>query len=192
MSVESSRTFERRRCRGEVMVYDMSGGQRFKAAIEDLGSGGARLIVDRPMAPGHVVRLMFPRKRDGQHRAGQMIVGHVVHSRNEAGRSVVGVAFGWDADFKANPQPRSAKKAIRSWLGILSRTAHRMRLALARGYRVLVNQGPALRAPLPAALPPTTTEGGERFRRLRRPGSSRIVRASRPELSDRGTRSGEA
>jgi PilZ domain len=188
MNVESARTFERRRCRGEVMLYDMSGGQRFKAAIEELGSGGARLIVDRPIAPGHIVRLMFPRKREGQHRTGRMIVGHVVHSRNEAGRSVVGVAFGWDADFKSNPQPRSAKKAIRSWLGILSGTAHCMRHALARGYRVLVNQGPAL----PAALPPTTTEGGGRSRRPRIPGSSRIVRASRPELSDRGTRTGEA
>jgi PilZ domain len=188
MSVESARASKRRQCRGEVTVYDLGGGERFKAAIEDLGSGGAKLIVDRPMAPGQFVRLMFPRKTESQHRTGRIIVGQVVHSRNEAGKSVVGVAFGWDAGFDENSRPSSTKKAFSSWLGIFSGAARRMRLALARGGRVLLNRG----TPLPAALLPSTTAGGGRSRRLQRPGASHIARAPRREFSDRGTRSGEA
>jgi hypothetical protein len=47
----------------------------------------------------------------------------VVHSRSDAGRSVVGVAFGWDAgvgEGSATPTPKSTP---RSWLGFFSRKA---------------------------------------------------------------------
>ena len=133
MSVESARSLKRLRCPREVTVNDLSGGESFTAEIAHLGSGGARLIVDRPMAPGHVVRLIFPREKHSNAQTGPMILGQVVRSRHEAGKSLVRVAFGWDADFKDKRQHNRAKNPIRSWLRSLSAAADRIHRAVSRG-----------------------------------------------------------
>jgi hypothetical protein len=124
MVVESTRTFNRRQCRGEVLVYDLGGGETLKGELTDLGTGGARLILDRPLAAGRVVRLVFPRSKHSASRTGKMIVGQVVHSRSEAGQSVVGVAFGWDAAVKESPRLAGPKKISRWWSGLFSRNTN--------------------------------------------------------------------
>jgi hypothetical protein len=123
MDVESARTFNRRRCRGQILVYDLSGGETLKAELTDLGKGGARLLLDRPLNEGHVVRLVFPRRSEPGHRQGRTIVGQVVHSRSEAGKSIVGIAFGWDAAVQERSRPAAHQKPRRSWLGLVSRKA---------------------------------------------------------------------
>ena len=125
------------------------------------------------MAAGQFVRLMLPRKRQGDHRTDTIIVGQVVHSHTEAGRSVIGVAFGWDADFTGNSQASGARNSNGLWFQILSGTAKRLRLVIARGWRAILNQETAL----PVVLPPRATAGGGRSRCPQKPTSSRIVRA---------------
>jgi hypothetical protein len=123
MDVESTRNGDRRPCRGEVMVHDLSGGEMLRAELADVAKGGARLVLDRPLAQGKMVRLVFPGKNHVGQRSGRMIVGHVVHSRSESGRSVVGVAFGWDAAVSAGSRPNLPKVKSRSWFGLFSRKA---------------------------------------------------------------------
>jgi hypothetical protein len=119
---EDTRLFERRPCKGEVLVYNLGGGPTIKAELRDLGKGGARLLLDRPVSRGQGLRLVFPRKSGQTDRSGRMIVGHVVYSRVEGGRHVVGVAFGWHAAVKQTPQPMYQKTAF-SWIGLFSRKA---------------------------------------------------------------------
>jgi hypothetical protein len=121
MDVETARSFNRRRCRGQVLVHDLSGGETLKGELADLGKGGARLLVDRPLAEGHVVRLVFPRRSEPGHRNGRTIVGQVVHSSRHARGSVVGIAFGWDTAVAESLGPRAPRKACWSWLGFFSR-----------------------------------------------------------------------
>jgi hypothetical protein len=119
---EDTRLFERRPCKGEVLVHSLGGGPPIKAELRDLGKGGARLILDRPVSRGQGLRLVFPRKSGQTDRSGRMIVGHVVYSRVEDGRHLVGVAFGWHAAVKETPRPMYRKTAF-SWIGLFSRKA---------------------------------------------------------------------
>jgi hypothetical protein len=128
---EESRHFGRRPCKGEVLVYNLGGGPTIKAELRDLGKGGARLLLDRPVSRGQGLRLVFPRKTGQTDRSGRMIVGHVVYSRVEAGRHVVGVAFGWHAAVKETPQPMYRKTAF-SWIGLFSRKAKTTSLVSSR------------------------------------------------------------
>jgi PilZ domain len=131
MAVEGRRGFERRPCRGEVFIYNLSGGPAFKADLIDLSRGGASIALDRHLPPGMVVRLVFPRKRGETHRSGRVIVGHIVHSRSEAGRQVIGVVFGWHAAVKDGPQPLFRKTAHK-WFGLFSRKPKTTSVAVAR------------------------------------------------------------
>jgi PilZ domain len=128
---ERRRTFERRPCRGEVLIYNLSGGPALKAALIDLGRGGASIALDRHLSPGMVVRLVFPRKSGETHRSGRVIVGNIVHSRIEAGRHVIGVVFGWHAAVKDGPQPLYRKTA-QKWFGLFSRKSKVASLGLSR------------------------------------------------------------
>jgi hypothetical protein len=120
IDVQNNRLFERRSCKGEVLVYNLGGGPPIKAELRSLGKGGARLLLDRPLSRGQGLRLVFPRKSGQTHQTGRMIVGHVVHSRVEDGRHVVGVAFGWHAAVKDTPRPMYHKTTF-SWIGLFSR-----------------------------------------------------------------------
>ena len=119
ISEQRRRDFQHSPCRGKV-VYNLSGGPAFKANLVDLGRGGARIALDRPMAQGAPVRLVFPRKSGETGRSGRVIVGQVVHSRVDGGRYVIGVAFGWHAAVKDAAQPLFRKSA-RTWFGFFSR-----------------------------------------------------------------------
>jgi hypothetical protein len=132
MNVESARTFNRRRCRGQVLVYDLSGGETLKGELTDLGNGGARLLLDRPLSEGHVVRLVFPRRSEPGHRNGRTIVGQVVHSRSDARGAVVGVAFGWDAVVAGSAKSAVSERSPRSWFGLLSRQTKALASAIVR------------------------------------------------------------
>jgi hypothetical protein len=115
MAVESPRLFQRRRCRGSVVVHRLGGGPSLKGTLADLG-GGARLRVDRPLGRGEVIRLVFPAGRGEANRQGRMILGQVVHSRAEEGGYAVGVAFGWDAAVKDVARPDTRTAGFLSWL----------------------------------------------------------------------------
>jgi PilZ domain len=116
MAEESPRLFQRRRCRGGVVVHRLGGGPSLKGTLADLGGGGARLRVDRPLGRGEVIRLVFPARRGEANRQGRMILGQVVHSRAEEGGYAVGVAFGWDAAVKDVARPDTRKAGFLSWL----------------------------------------------------------------------------
>ncbi len=131
MEKEYRRTFERRPCRGEVFIYNLSGGPAVKAHLIDLGKGGASIALDRHLPPGMTVRLVFPRKNGDTNRSGRVIVGHIVHSRAEAGRHVIGVVFGWHAAVKDGPQPLY-RKTSQKWFGLFSRKPRLAPLALSR------------------------------------------------------------
>ncbi len=119
---EETRLFGRRPCKGEVLVHSLGGGPAMKAELRDLGKGGARLLLDRPLSRGQGLRLIFPRKSGQTDQSGRMIVGHVVYSRVQDGRHMVGVAFGWHAAVKETQQPMFRKTAF-SWIGLFSRKA---------------------------------------------------------------------
>ncbi len=121
MSGQGARVVRRRPSRGGVLVYRLSGGPSFKGTLADLASGGARLILDRPLASGEVIRLVFPRKGDEANRQGRMILGQVVHSQAELGGHVVGVVFGWDAAIKESAQPIAQKAGLGSWFRLFWR-----------------------------------------------------------------------
>jgi hypothetical protein len=129
--VENTRTFGRRACKGEVLVYNIGGGPPIRAELRDLAKGGACLVVDRPLSRGQGLRLVFPQKGGPERSSGRMIVGHVAHSRSEAGRHVVGVTFGWHAAVKDGPRPIYQKTAF-SWFGLFSRNAQAPRVARTR------------------------------------------------------------
>lgn len=101
-------------------MYNLSGGPAFKANLVDLGRGGARIALERPVARGTPVRLVFPRKSGETGRTGRVIVGQVVHSRADGDRYLIGVAFGWHAAVKDAAQPLYRKTA-RTWFGFFSR-----------------------------------------------------------------------
>ena len=93
----------------------MGGGPSLKGTLADLGGGGARLMLDHPLGPGEVIRLVFPAKGGEASRQGRMILGQVVHSQAEPGGYAVGVAFGWDAAMKEAARPVSRKAGLLSW-----------------------------------------------------------------------------
>jgi PilZ domain len=122
MAEESTRTFERRACKGEVMVYNIGGGPGIRAELRDVANGGACLMVDQPLCRRQGLRLVFPRKDGPTGRTGRTIIGHVVHSRAESGRYMVGVAFGWHAAVRENPRP-IYRKTVFGWFGLFGRKA---------------------------------------------------------------------
>ncbi len=73
----------------------LNGGPTLKGSLADLGSNGARVILDRPLENGEVIRLSFPREPGEVLYPGRTIIGRVLHSRGGLRRHVVGVAFGW-------------------------------------------------------------------------------------------------
>ena len=124
MAVESPRLFQRRRCQGRVVVRRLGDGPSLKGTLADLGGGGARLMLDRPLGPGEVIRLVFPAKDGDASRQGRMILGQVVHSQAEPGGYAVGVAFGWDAAMKEVARPVSRKAGLLSWFRSFWRKRH--------------------------------------------------------------------
>ncbi len=103
----------------EVLVSRLSGGSPLKGTLSGLGNAGARVILDRPLDSGEVIRLTFPRKPGETRHRGRMIIGQVLHSRYESGHHIVGVAFGWSTGFKRKPSKRSASPfnhGLWSWL----------------------------------------------------------------------------
>lgn len=122
MPAESTRTFERRMCKGKVLVYHIGGGPPIHGELRNLAKGGACLVVDRPLARGDGLRLVFPHKSGTNGQAGRMILGHVAHSRTDGRGHVVGVTFGWHAAVKDGPR-LIRKKTKFSWLGLFTRVA---------------------------------------------------------------------
>ena len=115
MSGQSARVVQRRPARGRVLVYRLGGGPSFKGTLANLGSDGVRLILDRPLDSGEVIRLVFLRKGDEPNRPGRMILGQVVHSQADSAGHVVGVVFGWDAAVKESSQSIARKSGLMSW-----------------------------------------------------------------------------
>ena len=115
MAGERARLFPRRRCRGGILVSRLSGGPSLKGILTDLSGGGARLILDRPLGRGEVVRLVFPRKGNAASQPGRIILGQVVHSQIEPGCHIVRVAFAWDAAVKQSPRAIAPKRGLFSW-----------------------------------------------------------------------------
>jgi hypothetical protein len=97
------------------LVYRLGGGPSIKGKLADLGGGGARVVLERPLDRGEVVRLIFPRKADQAQQPGRLIIGHVVHSRAALEGYVVGVAFGWDAAVRVPAQPAVWRAEPASW-----------------------------------------------------------------------------
>jgi len=121
MVEETKRLCGRRPCRGDVLVYNLNGGPSLKGELTDLGSGGARIILDSPLPSGQSVRLVFPAKTGQAQSRCRMIIGNVVYSQKEAARHVVGIAFGWNAATKESPQLIRHKSAPSLWFPFFSR-----------------------------------------------------------------------
>ncbi len=106
------RTSGRRRCRGEVLIYKLLGGEPLKGSLADVGSGGIRVSLDGSLTEGEPVRLVFPREGGTPGRAGRTIIGHVAHRAGGRGFRDVGIAFGWQAAVRGlgdrGPAPRAA------------------------------------------------------------------------------------
>ena len=122
--------FERRPCRGEVFVYNLSGGPAFKADLIDLGRGGASIALDRPLAGGTDGSAGVSAQERGNGRSGRVIVGHVVHSRAEAGRHVdrrrFRMARGRQGRLTA-PLPENRPEVVRPFLENAQLNSHRAR-----------------------------------------------------------------
>ena len=82
---------------GQVIVHELSSGRRSVGTLIDVSQGGIRMALAHSLADDEVVQLFFPRKSNNYHPEGRMIIGHVAHSKCEAGRHVVRIAFGWVA-----------------------------------------------------------------------------------------------
>jgi hypothetical protein len=133
MAEERTRRFQRRPCRGEVLVYRLGGGPAIKGTLIDIG-GGARLALDGRLDEGEIIRLVFRRTCDATHHPGRIIIGRVAHSQgtSEPRRHLVGIAFAWHADVREEARPISRKAVSRSWFGFLSRRAGRQGPAVVR------------------------------------------------------------
>jgi hypothetical protein len=115
------RTSLRRACRGTVTVCTPSGGPAFMASLADIGAGGARLTVERPLAVGEIVRVVFPGKLDSKRRQGRMIIGRVVHASPGSRGRVVGIEFGSNAVAPQHPRTHHQRSAGRSIFSLFPR-----------------------------------------------------------------------
>ncbi|MHB1557232.1 MAG: PilZ domain-containing protein [Isosphaeraceae bacterium] len=116
MSAAVSRAAERLTSPSVVWVNKLSGDRPLKGSLVGLTSTGVRLILDRPLESGEVIRLVFARQPGEVCYQGQTIIGQVRQSRNEAGRHIVGVAFGWATGCNRKRSPRPPKAGWWSWL----------------------------------------------------------------------------
>jgi hypothetical protein len=115
-----SRSTGRRRCRGEVLVYKLRGGEPLKGSLADVGSGGIRVNVDGSLDEGEVVRLVFPRRSGEPARSGRTILGHVAHGAVGPGCHDIGIAFGWQAAVRG-PAPEVRRPGpLTRWLRFLA------------------------------------------------------------------------
>src|SRR5271166_1037431 len=116
MANNNARRFERRRCRGDVLVSKLGGGPRLKGALVDISSGGARVILDRPLHSGEVIRLILPGRPGKVHHSGRIMIGQVLHSGGVPGRHVVGIGFGWYKGGEKTPRSSGRTSGLWSWL----------------------------------------------------------------------------
>lgn len=73
--------------------------------LMDVGRGGVRLVLGHGLLEDEVVQLLFPRKSTNNRPEGRIIIGRVVQSKIDAGRHMVRIAFGWDADVHEDSRP---------------------------------------------------------------------------------------
>jgi hypothetical protein len=116
MSVEAAHAAHRSTRSNEVLVNKLSGGSALKGSLIGLGSGGARVMLDRPLESGEVIRLTFPQELAARCPGGRMIIGQVRHSSGVPGRHVVGVSFGWPTGFNRRPSRIPLKPGLWSRL----------------------------------------------------------------------------
>ena len=123
---ESRRVAPRRPCRGNVTIHRLEGGPSFPGTLIDVAGGGISLVLDRHLAVGEAVRLVFRRNTGEPGGSGWTMIGSVVHWRNVSGRQVVGIAFGWGAAVAAKSVRIDRKPASTSWFrSVLRKVAHR-------------------------------------------------------------------
>jgi hypothetical protein len=115
-SKKESRLASRRLCHGEVLVYQLAGGAPLKGRLADVGEGGVRVALDRPLEEAALVRLVFPNRRAPSSTPGRMIIGQVAHSRLQSGSYQIGIAFGWLSAMGGSPTIRR-DEAAPGWLG---------------------------------------------------------------------------
>ena len=97
----------------------LAGGPCVKGTILDLGGGGARLILEKPIAVGEVIQLNFPR-RPGQVRdPGRLMIGQVLHAGGVPGRHIVGIGFGWYTGAEVESAAKKPRRALWSWARLL-------------------------------------------------------------------------
>ena len=125
----SRRAAPRRPCRGQVVVQRLDGGPPIPGTLLDIGGGGALLSLGRRLAAGEAFRLIFPRKPRERAGPGRTMIGSVVHSRDDSGRAIVGVAFGWDAAVAPRSMRIDRASAPSSWLARLLRSVGGRRAA---------------------------------------------------------------
>lgn len=119
------RTAPRRPCRGTVIVHRLAGGPSFCGTLIDVAGGGIRVALDRRLAEGEAVRLVFRRNTGEPGGSGWTMLGSVVHSSNESGREVAGIAFGWSAAVGTKAVRLDRKPASTSWFRSLLRKVGR-------------------------------------------------------------------
>ncbi len=132
MDVNCARDTHRRACHGEVMIYKLSGGSPIKALVTNCSPGGVGLKVERSLADGEVVRLLFPRRGADDKRGGRIIIGHVTYSRAHENDRIVGIAFAWDAAVKGINRGIHKKPAPPRWYHFFAPKAKPRGPALAR------------------------------------------------------------
>jgi hypothetical protein len=130
---DGTRTSKRRPCRGDVLIHNFAGSSTSRGQVTELNSGGARVLVDHPIATGEVVRLTFPRRPGHADPGGRMIIGRVAHSTKEAGHHIIGFTFGWDTDLQQSSASKCPKKKSVRWFDLFRSKARPRRPALSRG-----------------------------------------------------------
>jgi PilZ domain len=115
MTDGDTRQSDRRACEGKVLVTQLSGGPDLVGSLVEIGGGGVRIIVERPLYCGDMVRLILPGRPGGVRNPGRPIVGKVRHSGGTPGRHVIGIAFDGDTGVEKEPPPSRRKIGLWSW-----------------------------------------------------------------------------
>jgi PilZ domain len=92
------RLHPRKNCPGPILVYELTSGLPYAGELIDISRGGIRLSLDDSLRGGEVVRVFFPHRKCDERHQGRMIIGRVIHSRDEGKRHIIRIAFGWGAD----------------------------------------------------------------------------------------------
>jgi len=115
------------------LIFKIAGGPHIKGTLANFSPGGVGVTTECPLAPGDIVRILFPRRGTEGKQFGRLMIGDVAHARTEGDRWIVGIAFAWHAADKGIRGGMHQKPAQTRWFHFFSTRAKPTSVTSSRG-----------------------------------------------------------